>query len=328
MIVDLKTGDEEGRALALERYGVLDTPEEPSFENVMDLVQQVMQVPLCGITLVDRDRLWFKSRRGMDMQEMPRKGTMSSAAIEQAEPFIVEDSHKDPRFCNNHTVIGDPHVRSYVGAPLRSPEGYNVGTLCVMDTISRTFPASHITILQNFAKVVMNELELRQVASSDHLTGTLSRRAWTERAELEIERSRRYKRPVSLAILDIDKFKLVNDTFGHSAGDLVIQGIADLCKKMIRKSDFCGRLGGEEFAIMMPETELNDAFTVTERIRATFENVLIDIGAKRPVSCTVSVGVAQRDTTEMDLAPFLNRADQALYQAKTTGRNRVESTAA
>lgn len=325
MIIDLKNNDEEGRLLALERYGILDTPEEPSFENVMNLVQMVLKVPICAISLVDRDRLWFKAQRGLGLPECSRALTMCSAAISQDAPLCVSDTQDHPEFASSSLVTGPPYIRAYAGVPLRSPEAYNIGTLCIMDTKPRRFGDEELAVLNNFTKVVMNDLELRQAAAEDHLTGTLSRRAWIERAELEIERAVRYDRPLSLAVLDIDKFKNVNDTFGHPAGDKVIQRIAELCMSMIRKSDMCGRLGGEEFAVMMPETELKDALVVIERIRLAFEQALIDIGAPAPVSCTLSAGITEREKTEMELPPFMKRADEALYQAKNEGRNRIEA---
>lgn len=325
MIVNLKMNDEEGRILALERYDILDAPEEASFENVMNLVQMVLKVPMCAISLVDRNRLCFKAQRGLGVDEVPRRNTLCDIAISQTTPLAVEDVFTDLRFADCALSLAQPRVRSYLGIPLRSPEGYNIGTLCVMDTVPRLFAETDYAVLNNFAKVIMNDLELRQAASKDHLTGTLSRRAWIEKSELEVERAARYKRPISLAVLDIDRFKYVNDTFGHPAGDRVIKYIAALCKKMIRKSDYCGRLGGEEFAIMMPETGLADAYTVTERIRASFEKALIDVGAANPLSCTISVGVTERARHELELAPFVRRADEALYQAKNDGRNRVEA---
>jgi len=325
MILEFKRNDEEGRARALERYNILDTATEASFEHVVSMVQDVLKVPMCAVSLVDRSRLWFKAYRNLPVDQIPRQNSFCGETIEGTEPLIVADARNDPRFFKSATVTGAPFIRSYAGIPLQSPDGYNIGALCAMDTKCREFRPNEINILNNFAKIVLDELDKRQAAFSGHVTEVLSRKGWLGKAEQEIERSIRANLPVSVAMLDIDRFRRVNDTFGHPAGDLVIRDIADLCVKTIRETDFCGRLGGEEFAVMMPDTELATANTVGERIRARIEQELIDIGGTEPLSCTVSVGVSELAEDDIALAPILTRAERALYHAKTYGRNRVEA---
>lgn len=321
MFAELKNQDEEGRIEALNRLEVLDTAKEAPFEKIVNLVQEILQVPICAVSLVDRHRQWFKAQCGLDVNETPREISFCTHAIQSSKPFILKNALKDPRFAENQLVTGGPLIRSYAGIPLKTPDGYNVGTLCAIDTKPRDFPETEITILENFAKVIVDELELRQIASSDHLTGALSRRAWIEKAKLEIVRARRYNRPLSLAILDIDKFKLINDTYGHPAGDKVIQALAEVCVSNKRHPDLFGRLGGEEFALMLPETDAQAAKNVLERIRTLFRIQPIDLG--EPVHSTVSIGIAEADTGEFDLDHLMVRADKALYTAKNDGRNRT-----
>ena len=124
-------------------------------------------------------------------------------------------------------------------------------------------------------------------------------------------------------MMDIDKFKLVNDTWGHPAGDVVIAGLANLALDMIRDSDLFGRLGGEEFALLMPETSADKAAAMAERIRTTFEAQKFDIKKDTPISCTVSIGVAHAVSEDDTIEQMMERADQALYRAKAGGRNQV-----
>lgn len=322
MINKLKIGDDEGRLRALKRLDILDTAEEKPFEKIVTLVQQILQVPMCAVSLVDRDRQWFKARRGLGVCETARDISFCTHTIQQSEPFIVRDALLDARFATNPLVTEAPFIRSYAGVPLTTPEGYNVGSLCAIDTKPREFPAAEIAVLMNFAAVVVGEMELRQIASCDQLTDALSRRAWVERARSEVKRASRHNRPLSLAMLDIDKFKSINDTYGHPAGDEVIKNVAGLCMSNMRDSDLFGRLGGEEFALLMPETDADRARMFADRLRVLVGGTPVDLG--QPVFATVSIGVAQFNAANADLDDVLQRADAALYQAKNNGRNRTE----
>ncbi len=321
MLSELKLSDEEGRLRALERYDVLDTVAEVPFEKIVALVQQVLDVPMCAVSLIDRHRQWFKARRGLDVCETARDVSFCTHAIKTPEPLVVRDAAADPRFAQNPLVVGPPFIRAYAGIPLRTPEGYNIGSLCAIDTKPREFPEPQIAVLASFAKLVVDELELRQIASSDHLSGALSRRAFMAQAIAEAERARRYDRPLSLAVLDIDFFKKVNDTYGHAAGDVAIKRIAEAAMAAVRGSDAVGRIGGEEFALLMPETTADNARLFAERLRATIEG--LDIDAPPKIRVTVSIGVAQFDGDAEKIEATLARADRALYAAKHAGRNRV-----
>jgi diguanylate cyclase (GGDEF)-like protein/PAS domain S-box-containing protein len=165
------------------------------------------------------------------------------------------------------------------------------------------------------------ESQLRILATRDALTDCLNRRHFLETASAEIERAIRYKHPVSVAMLDADRFKDINDTFGHEVGDQALRGIADACRGTLRKTDVLGRLGGEEFAILLVETGLGEAESVIGRVVSAIAAVAIERnGARVPVG--VSGGVAERQENER-LAPLLRRADEAMYRAKQAGRNRV-----
>ena len=205
--------------------------------------------------------------------------------------------------------------------PLRTPDGYNVGAICAIDTAPRAFTEHDAALLTRFARLVEGELQLRQIAATDYLTGALSRGAWTERAQIEVSRARRYGRTLSMAMVDIDNFKAINDAYGHPAGDTVIRHIAELCMLSLRRSDSFGRYGGEEFVLLMPETPAAAAYGVADRIRRVFANNPHDLGT--PVFCTVSIGVSELDAADTSVDSLVNRADRALYLAKQGGRNRV-----
>lgn len=314
--------DEHGRLSAVARLDVLDTAAEAPFESIVALVRQVMRVPICAISLVDKDWQWFKAQRGLEVAETPREISFCTHTIKTAEPFIVSDASTDLRFADNPLVTGDPGIRSYAGIPLTTPEGYNIGSLCVIDTKPRNFTADEVAILANFANLVTGELELRMLATTDALTGALNRRAWFDFAEGEVLRAARHSRPLSLLVIDIDSFKAINDRFGHSKGDEVIRDVAHLTLAQLRRSDLLGRFGGEEFVCALPDTELANALVLAERIRASIAQQPMDaLGNPR---CTVSIGVSSVAPGELDITPAFIRSDRALYAAKRAGRDRIE----
>jgi len=326
-MLDTHKPDETGRQFALNRLEVLDSPKEEAFENVVTLIKQVINVPMCAISLVDESRQWFKAERGLGVCETARDISFCTHAIQDTEPFIITDASADERFRKSPLVIGEPFIKSYAGIPLRSPDGYVVGSLCAMDKVPREFASHEIAMLENFAQIVINELELRQIASTDALTGANSRGAWMERAQSVIEAYKDTEKPVTAVIMDIDHFKSVNDTFGHPAGDKVIQELANTIMANIRKDDIFGRYGGEEFVILLPNTDFAGAHALVERIRELFNQIELD--ALDGKKCSVSIGFTLKQDDEVEIASLVDRADRALYMAKEGGRNRsifVENT--
>jgi diguanylate cyclase (GGDEF)-like protein len=142
-------------------------------------------------------------------------------------------------------------------------------------------------------------------------------------AEQELERSQRYARPVCMLMLDVDHFKKINDTYGHQVGDEALRAVADTCQLALRNCDAIGRMGGEEFAMMLPETELDQAELVAERIRSAIAELSLDTPKGTPLTLTASIGITQVLPDEINVDSALARADSGLYLAKQTGRNRV-----
>jgi diguanylate cyclase (GGDEF)-like protein/PAS domain S-box-containing protein len=173
------------------------------------------------------------------------------------------------------------------------------------------------------------EAELFHEASTDALTGISNRRYFMAQAEQEMRRSRRFARELSVMMIDLDHFKPINDQYGHATGDAVLQGVVKAALESLRQSDFIGRVGGEEFAVILPETGLAAAKDVAGRLRAHIaERPVVATGAevkRAAIPCTVSVGVAQLAANDASIDNLLHRADQALYRAKAEGRNRVET---
>jgi len=165
--------------------------------------------------------------------------------------------------------------------------------------------------------------ELERRAYSDYLTGLANRRHFMELAENELARTLRYERELSILMFDVDHFKRVNDTYGHKVGDLVLMKLAEVCRAALRTIDIVGRIGGEEFAVLLPETGSEQAMEVAERLRAAIAAAQIRLGSGLPLRFTVSFGVASLSEKDSNVDMLLNQADRGLYRAKSEGRNRV-----
>jgi len=168
------------------------------------------------------------------------------------------------------------------------------------------------------------EAQLFQRATTDALTGIHNRGYFLERARNEFTRAARLGRPLAVIIFDIDQFKTINDTHGHEAGDKVLVRIVDTARSVLRQIDILGRIGGEEFALALPEARLAEALSAAERLRATIGRTPVTIGAKK-LTVTASFGVSERRPADTTIEALLTRADRALYAAKAAGRNTVHS---
>lgn len=176
-------------------------------------------------------------------------------------------------------------------------------------------------------RIVRHTAELHRAATTDPLTGALNRRSFTQRACDELSRSARHGRRVSLLMVDADRFKDINDTHGHGVGDEVLVALSAALEHTLRPSDLVGRLGGEEFAVLLPETALAEAEFTAERLRAAVARLRVP-GAGGEVAFTISLGATQFAPGERSLKPAMDRADTALYAAKTGGRDRVATVPA
>ena len=318
---------ERERLASLDRYDILDTPSEEAFDRITRLTRRVFDVPMSTLTLVDDHRQWFKSRQGVSACETARGPSFCTVAVGQRVPLLVPDAWADVRFFNSPLVLGAPHIRFYAGAPLITPEGHAIGSLCAMDTRAREFDAESVETLSDLAALAMTQLELRLVAMTDALTGAHSRRAFRSEMDRALSLAQRHGHALSCIMLDLDHFKAVNDTHGHAAGDLVLAATAGACRKALRESDSFGRMGGEEFAVLLPHTDAAHAMTVAEKLRCAIAGLRIPT-ASGPINVTASLGVAGLDGGAGDTDVLLHRADAALYAAKKSGRNRCVDASA
>jgi diguanylate cyclase (GGDEF)-like protein len=315
----IKPETEARRLDTIASLDIMDTPREPAFDRLTELCRRIFAAPMSTITLIDGHRQWFKAEVGMADRDTDRRPALCNYAIAQDTPLVIPDTHEDPRFTDNIFVYGRPFIRFYAGAQLRI-SNVNIGTLCVMDTKPRQFDADALAILTDLTAIAVDELLLRNLSMQDNLTGALSRRAFRAEAERLSALANRHGHNLTLAVLDVDHFKQVNDTYGHAVGDAVLASVIATCRDSLRGSDIIGRIGGEEFAILLPHTDLASGMAAIEKARLAIaaQAVASPCG---PVPVTCSLGAAPL-LPGQHFDDALRNADLAMYSAKKAGRNR------
>ncbi len=253
-------------------------------------------------------------------------GGYSAKAIREKRPLLIVDAHVDPDILYTGDIEEVREIRSAIVVPLML-HGEVLGAISLDSTRRAAFTPEDLELLETFAitataaiRNAQRHEEVRWLAIVDPLTEVYNRRGLFEFGYREVERARRFGRPLAAVMFDLDHFKHVNDTYGHAVGDQVLVGLAKRVQTALRSTDLLGRYGGEEFVVLLPETSQEKAYAIAERIRkivysAPFET---DMG---PIEITISLGIAMLDETCTNLESLIARADEALYQAKQAGRD-------
>jgi diguanylate cyclase (GGDEF)-like protein len=314
--------DEEQRLRDLERYGVLETDSDEHFERILDLASAIFQTPIVAISLVASDRQWFLAQRGLEVRETPRERAFCAHAIAGSEVMVVPDARADERFRTNPLVYADPHIRFYAGAPLQSPEGHNLGTLCVIDREPREFTEQQQDLLQSLAQLTMRELELRRLAHLCPVTGLPTRRTFLSIGAREFARARHDQLPLSLLLFDVDNLRLINNRWGHQAGDRVLADLVRLARTFLKEEDFAARLGDGEFALLLVGLEGDEAMATADALRVAATH-MPGVYTHSDYHLHISGGLTTLAASDRGFDDLMHRADRALELAKGNGRNQI-----
>ncbi|MGB4101505.1 MAG: sensor domain-containing diguanylate cyclase [Alphaproteobacteria bacterium] len=282
-------------------------------EQRLRAILEVLPYPIL-IARRDGGQVLFVNRKSCLLLEQSAAGLLKSKVFDF---FTSDKDHED--FLTLLATIQEVREQEMT---LQARGGRNFVAEIAAITIDYNGQPALLMALNDISARKRLEEELFHQASTDSLTGISNRRYFMARGDQELRRARRFARPLAVMMIDIDHFKGVNDTHGHAGGDEVLRVIVKFCIASLRGTDSIGRLGGEEFATLMPETELRAAAEVADRLRQYIASQPIAIGDKI-IHCTVSIGIAALQPQDTDMDTLLQRADHALYLAKHAGRNQV-----
>lgn len=467
----LDQDNENHRQAAVDRYDILDTPPDGAFDRITAIASRLFDVPIAIVSIVDHDRIWFKSHHGLDAQQVDRDPGLCASAILHDGPWVVTDAKRDPRALKNPLVAGEFGLQFYAGVPLTTHDGFNLGTLCVIDQQRRVASESELATLQDLAAIVMDELELRRaamravgdlqlaveeidqqkelaqvtlesigdavittdaaalitylnpvaekltgwklseargkaiqrvfrilhessrlttanpveralregtvvglanhtvllsrdgkeyaiedsaapirrrdgeiagavmvfhdvsearqrvheiswLASHDSLTGLINRNELENSLTQILKTNRPDAYQHALLFVDLDRFKIINDSCGHQAGDELLIQLTKIFCQSVRESDQVARIGGDEFAILMKDCTIDEAQAAAEKMRDAVDGYRF-LWEDHAFQVSVSIGVVSIERGSTDVSQLLKAADMACYAAKEGGRNKV-----
>jgi diguanylate cyclase (GGDEF)-like protein len=309
-------------------------------EGIYEAIHQAARhlMPAEAFVIVQYDEIrqtiqdaYLVDRNGRaDLKVFPADQGLSGKVISSGQTIYIEDLMEDPDQEMYLHFGGEEEVRSVLAVPMRLRGKVN-GMLSVQSYFPRAYTSEDkylLEMLASYAAIAIDNasmfFNIQQLATTDSVTGLFNRRHLFDLGRQEFLRAKRFNRSLSVIMMDIDHFKLVNDRYGHATGDQVLLKLGRLIQSEIREVDVVGRYGGEEFTIILPETSLHKAFDVAERLRRKINKTFYSVDHSTP-EITVSIGVATIEADTQDFNELVNDSDVALYAAKEAGRNRVET---
>jgi diguanylate cyclase (GGDEF)-like protein len=309
---------------------------EPLLGNILDAVTRAIPNAEKGMLYLmarDTGQLEMRAIIGYNderIQNLPReKHGYVARAVHERMPQLVTNAQDDPDIRFEGNIDEVKAIRSAIVAPLILKNDV-IGALSLESSKDNAFTSDDLRVLVTFAATATAAIrnaqlhgEVQKLALTDTLTNVYNRRGFMELSKREIERARRFGRPLSAIMVDVDHFKEINDTYGHAEGDRILRLVAERLNSNIREIDILGRYGGDEFTIILPETDLFVATNVAERVRRSVTEIPSLI-KDEPIQVSLSIGVARASPETADLMSLLASADAAMYSAKQSGGNRVE----
>lgn len=308
--------DETTRLRSLHSLRILDTSSEERYDRITRMAKRLFGVDICLVSLVDADRQWFKSKQGLDACETSREISFCGHAILEPDILIVSDALEDERFADNPLVTEAPFIRFYAGCPISDPNGYRIGTLCLIDAAPRTMTADDVETLRDMAAMVEDEIKVSAQITIDDLTQVANRRGFNVIGNHLLSLCRRTSTSAELAFFDLDGFKDVNDTHGHAAGDDLLRHFANLLMKCFRTADAIGRLGGDEFVVLLGNSN-GGAKVALDRLKQLAAESDCEVRQK----LAWSVGTIQFDPDRhSSIECLLAEADSSMYDDKARNK--------
>ncbi|MDO8828123.1 sensor domain-containing diguanylate cyclase [Methylophaga sp.] len=309
--------DEKQRLEKLRALKILDSAPEERFDRLTRMAKRMFGVDISVLSLIDDGRQWFKSKAlEMDLpDETSREISFCGHAILGNDVFVVEDALEDHRFKDNPLVTGTPKIRFYAGYPLKVNNGSALGTLCIIDDEPRKFEPEDLQLLKDLGVMAEQEIAALQLATLDDLTLISNRRGFADLAKHSLNVCKRKDLSVSILLFDLNKFKPINDQFGHAEGDRALIVFANALRVVFRESDVFGRLGGDEFAVLMMDVDAENTVRVIERFKTEISTY--NQQAARGYDIEYSVGfINTLVENHIDINDLLAAADKKMYAEK------------
>lgn len=316
------------------------TPIEERFERITRLARRALNVPVAAITFLNEEKQWFKSVAGWTVTELPNDHSFCPITLAAGQLTVFEDTQQDAVVRKHPLVLSGPHFRFYAGIPITDENDNLCGTFCIFDQKPRQLSVQDRAALADLAALTQREIVsehmrsvhvsltsklgiARREAMMDPLTRLWNRRGASVLITAALDTATEQHTSVAVAVLDLDNFKRINDSYGHQIGDEVLRKTALRLVQNVRASDSICRVGGDEFLLLMKDTDAATAADTTERVRSGVTQTPIPT-RQGYVTVSTSVGYAVHDGSEKTTVDeLIDRADQALLQSKSQGRDRV-----
>ncbi len=315
MQIPLIPPDEKTRLDTLRALNILDSAPQERFDRVARLARRLFGVPIALVSLIDADRQWFLSAFGIEVKESSRDISFCGHAILGDEIFTIPDTALDPRFNDNPMVTDSPNIRFYAGCPIKVSNGSKLGTICVIDQSPRNFSDDDKELLQDLARMVEQEVGAIQLATLDELTLISNRRGFQALSKHALSLCKRMSIPSCLLFIDLNNFKHINDQYGHAEGDHALQVFSHILRDNYRESDVIGRMGGDEFAVLLTRCSLSECQINLNRLLDSVNNY--NQKATRGYNIELSAGFVEYDSQKhSSIDDMLNEADNLMYEQK------------
>lgn len=316
------------------------TPIEERFERITRLARRTLNVPIAAITFLNEKTQWFKSVSGWAVTELPNVRSFCPITLAAGQLTVFEDTHQDPILRQHALVLSAPYFRFYAGMPIHDENENLCGTFCIFDQKPRQLSLQDRSALTDLAALAQREIFSERMRSAhfsltaklgiarrqamiDPLTRLWNRRGASVLMKAALDAAHSQHSSIAVAVLDLDGFKDINDSYGHPIGDEVLRKTAVRLIQNLRTSDSIFRFGGDEFLLLMKDTDAATAAKTAERVRQSV--VAAPIRTRRgDIVTSISVGyVVHSGKKEISVDELIKRADEALLQSKSQGRDRV-----
>lgn len=338
-----RPANEEQRLASLQRMQLLDTPDEEAFDRITRIAQHLFAVPIALVSLVDLNRQWFKSCVGLPVRETPRDVSFCGHAILGNDLFIIENAPADERFADNPLVTGGPNIRFYAGRPLRNAEGYNIGTLCIIDDKPRHLSGEQRRMFNDLGIWAETVLRLRQLSESQQMLlqqlDAAQRNAqidpllqvWNQQGiralvEQELQLRTQTPRPLLIASVSLDQYPSLQQRYGVDFANQALKQMCSNVRSLSGEHAQIGRVRDDELLLLRTDAASAEAESFGNQLRKAINaaDTLTTVeGQTIPFSASIGMVAIRPELTSLALSDLLSAIEQAHYQAKRNGGNQV-----